>query len=222
MRVSRPSLVLYVVIGLFVFYGVLAGLTVNALADESASPAPSPSISLPTPSPSPTAEAPNHHLWSKHWAKQARHNRLPLKRLSRCLMRPLPRLETRPGSGASDRQWNRYGHRCYNAAVRFVKLKSKWHRLVFQPVVVNYMDWAPCVRYYWPANQVATAMIVIRTESGGRANASGAGGMYRGLFQLCSSWWGYCGSAGPYNGPANIRAAAKLQRECGWGPWPWL
>lgn len=183
----RPSLILVLFLGLLAFYFVLGGMTL-ARAEESASPEPSPTISVQTPSPSPTAEAPNHHLWAKHWAKQARKNRHALKKLSGLLSRPLPALPHRLDSGASDRQWNRYGHRCYKAAVRFQKLKHKWAkawtRIQRDPVALGKLL---ARRYYgWTGAEWTALYLLWNRESGWKVYHEGqTGETAYGIPQAC-------------------------------------
>ena len=172
MRASmRPSLILVLSLGFLAWYVPLGGIAL-ALAEESASPEPSPAISLPTPSQSPSAEAPNHHLWAKHWAKQARQNRHALKKLSGLLSRPLPRLCPRVGSDATDAAWARYGRRCKAKAYRFVKLRKawakEWQRINADPVALGR---ALAAKYGWTGAQWVALYRLWSAESGWRVHA---------------------------------------------------
>ena len=169
MRASmRPSLILVLSIGFLGFYGVLFAMTVDAAAEESASPQP---IVTPLPTISPP-EAPNHHLWSKHWAKQARQNRHALKKLSGLLSRPLPRLCPRVGSDATDAAWARYGRRCKAKAYRFVKLRKawakEWQRINADPVALGR---ALAAKYGWTGAQWVALYRLWSAESGWRVHA---------------------------------------------------
>ena len=174
MRASmRPSLILVLPLGFLAWYVLLGGIAL-ALAEESASPEPSPAISLPTPSQSPSAEAPSHHLWSKHWATRAAKNRRALRSLSRSLGRPLPRLCPRVGSDATDAAWARYGRRCKAKAYRFVELHKKWakdwRKMQSDPVALGKMlarKW-----YGWTGAQWGALYRLWSAESGWRVHAN--------------------------------------------------
>ena len=160
----RPSLILVLSIGFLGFYGVLFAMTVDAAAEESASPQP---IVTPLPTISPP-EAPNHHLWSKHWATRAAKNRRALRSLSLSLGRPLPRLCARPGAFASDEVWARYGRRCKAKAYRFVELHKKWakdwRKMQSDPVALGKM--LAKKLYGWTGEQWTALYILWNRESG--------------------------------------------------------
>lgn len=226
MRDQRPGLILLVALGLCVFYGALFGLTVNALADESASPAPSPTFVLPTPSPTPTASEPvNRHLWAKHWAKQAAKNRRPLKALAVGLDRTIPPMPQRPKASASDRRWNRYGCACRDRAVLYVKLHRQWKKLLKDPVTLGrYL----AAKRGWTGAQWTALYRLWSAESGWRVHAAnptssaygipqalpgskmGPGWQHSALVQIR---WGLRYIAGRYGTPA---AAYAHLCGCGW------
>ena len=85
--------------------------------------------------------------------------------------------------------------------------------------------WRPLVEKYFPASQVATAMRVLRCESGGDPNAYNARSGASGLFQHLKRYWpsradaaGWAG-ASVFNGEANIAVSAWLQGRDGWRHW---
>jgi soluble lytic murein transglycosylase-like protein len=85
-------------------------------------------------------------------------------------------------------------------------------------------QWRPVVEQYFPANQVATAMRVMRCESGGNPGAVGKDNDI-GLFQHLARYWqdrsqkaGWAG-ASAYDPTANVAVAAWLQRTGGWSHW---
>lgn len=202
-----------------------------APAAGEASPSPA---ATPSPSPSVTT-TPADPTWALHWRAQATRNRRPLPRLRYCLglpsLRPLP---TKPSLSASQPTWARYGQRCKRLAVNYIQSAKRLRQRLWHPVIVNYMDWQPLVRWYWPRGGpawhcpacgasgttiVSQALHTIYHESGGRETA-GSGTGCAGLFQLCSTWERYC-PHGRMDGASNIRGAWILQRGAGWSPWAW-
>jgi hypothetical protein len=112
----------------------------------------------------------NNHLWAKHWAKRAAHNQRALKKLSRCLSRPLPRLAERPKATASDAAWSRYGRRCKAKAHKFVEMRKDWakdwHKMQSDPVALGKV--LAKKLYGWTGAQWTALYILWNRESGWR------------------------------------------------------
>jgi len=92
--------------------------------------------------------------------------------------------------------------------------------------------WRSVVQQYWPAERVQCVVDLIQRESGGNPQANNSG-RYLGLLQHSQGAWngrataiglvdGNGLTAHPYNGAANIRAAAWLANNSSpwWQPWP--
>lgn len=66
-------------------------------------------------------------------------------------------------------------------------------------------------KHYSKAHRVALC------ESGLTARADN--GQYQGVFQLSASWRAYFGIGSGFNPYMNVRAAHRIYRGQGWGPW---
>ena len=80
-------------------------------------------------------------------------------------------------------------------------------------------QWRTLVAQYpW---DVEAALRIMRCESGGNARAYNAGSGASGLFQFLMVFhaWRFAGTAGVFDGAANIAVAYSLWREQGWQPW---
>ena len=93
----------------------------------------------------------------------------------------------------------------------------------------NTEQWAGLVAEYFPANQVAMALCVIRGESGGNPGADNPRSSAAGLWQFLRSTWddmvprdvtgGSYASGAVYDPVASTRAAAWLWANAGWSQW---
>lgn len=93
----------------------------------------------------------------------------------------------------------------------------------------NVEQWRPLVEKYFASDKVATAMCIMKYESGGNPNAKNRRSTAAGLFQFLKSTWdkvvprevtgGSYASGQVYIPEANVRAAAWLQANAGWTQW---
>ncbi len=94
----------------------------------------------------------------------------------------------------------------------------------------NVEQWRPLVATYFAANKVNTAMCILNHETGGTGdpNSKNDRSSAAGLFQFLRKTWnsvplsvtgGTYDSGQVYNPDANVRAAAWLQINAGWGQW---
>lgn len=93
----------------------------------------------------------------------------------------------------------------------------------------NVEQWRPLVEKYFASDKVATAMCIMKYESGGNPNAKNRRSTAAGLFQFLKSTWdkvvprevtgGSYASGQVYIPEANVRAAAWLQANAGWSQW---
>jgi hypothetical protein len=83
-------------------------------------------------------------------------------------------------------------------------------------------QWRGLVGSYFPANQVNTALCVMRYESGGNPNANNSRSTAIGLMQILASLWGpvYGVSHEQLKDPnTNMRVARGVWDRQGWGAW---
>lgn len=86
----------------------------------------------------------------------------------------------------------------------------------------NVEQWRGLVASYFPANQVNTALCVMRGESGGNPNADNPRSTAVGLMQILASLWGpvYGVSHEQLKNPdTNMRVARGVWDRQGWGAW---
>jgi len=106
-------------------------------------------------------------------------------------------------------------------AIKYVADAKRLRQRLWHPVIVNYMDWAPIVRWYWPRSQVSNCLYCIFHESGGIA--SNGNGTCEGLMALIYTWWNGSSAYGwkfdPHVGWLNIKYGYKLFEKAGWSPW---
>ncbi len=82
--------------------------------------------------------------------------------------------------------------------------------------------WRPLVEAQFPAEEVETAMCIIRHESNGEPEADNPRSSARGLFQVLGSLWApYYGmsQAELYDPATNTRIARKIWDKQGWRAW---
>lgn len=176
-----------------------------------------PSPTVPDPAPTITPE-PLHTAWALHWRAQAVKNRRPLPRLAYCLSVSKPTVvPARPSLTASQRVWSRYGQRCKTLAVEYVKDAKRLRQRLWHPVIRNYTNFRPLVRWYFDRGEDAIALPILRDESGGSLAASN--GPCQGPWQLHSCWWRGKFHINPHDPVASTRVAAWLQNAAGWDSW---
>ena len=192
---------------------------------DTGSPSPSPSATVspsPTPSPSvsPTPAPASADLvaWCLRWHRLAGRDRARLGRLRACLGRG--RLRALPGRPSSDAasEWSAYGHRLKRLAHRWAAERPRDLHAILCPKDVSVASWKPCVRYFWPADEVGNCLICISRESGGRSWAVGPGGACVGLMQEAECWackWHYDRTCGWQN----IKYGYEIWLDCGWSAW---
>jgi hypothetical protein len=79
-------------------------------------------------------------------------------------------------------------------------------------------QWTPLVEAYFPADEVTTALCVMRWESGGNPNAVNASSGAAGLFQIMPFWWDHYGG-NRYDPDTNVRTARLIWDQQGWAGW---
>lgn len=99
---------------------------------------------------------------------------------------------------------------------------SELHTVVFEQIADPVERWRPLVAGHFPAEEVDTAMCVLRHESGGDPDADNPRSSATGLFQILDSHWG------PYfdvtteelfDPVTNIRLAGEIRELQGWWAW---
>lgn len=85
----------------------------------------------------------------------------------------------------------------------------------------NVEQWRALVTAYFP-NEVNRALCIVDAESGGNPNARNPSSGAAGLFQVMPFWWDKYGGD-RYDPETNVRIAAKIRAQQGWGAWsPYL
>ena len=84
-------------------------------------------------------------------------------------------------------------------------------------------DWRPLLAVYFPADQIETAVRVMKCESGGDPYAQNSRSTAGGLFQFLDSTWRATGYGGypKYDPEANIAAAAAWLGVHDYASWWW-
>jgi soluble lytic murein transglycosylase-like protein len=77
-------------------------------------------------------------------------------------------------------------------------------------------QWRPLVAVYFPG-EVDTALRIMACESGGNPNAYNPSGA-SGLMQVMAFWFNHHGGD-PFDPDNNLRVAALVRAEQGWGAW---
>lgn len=93
---------------------------------------------------------------------------------------------------------------------------------VFEEMADPVYRWRPLVAEHFPADEVDTAMCIIRHESGGDPEADNPRSSATGLFQILAGLWGdhYQVTHDQFTDPElNVRLARDIWDAYGWGAW---
>lgn len=101
-------------------------------------------------------------------------------------------------------------------------IAEELHTVVFEQMVDPVERWRPLVSRYFPADDVDTAMCILRHESGGDPDADNPRSSATGLFQILASGWAPHFNVGVdqlFEPTTNVRLAREILDIQGWTAW---
>lgn len=101
-------------------------------------------------------------------------------------------------------------------------IAEELHSVVFEQMVDPVERWRPLVSRYFPADDVDTAMCILRHESGGDPDADNPRSSATGLFQILASGWAPHFNVSVdqlFEPTTNVRLAREILDIQGWTAW---
>lgn len=101
-------------------------------------------------------------------------------------------------------------------------IAEELHTVVFEQMVDPVERWRPLVSRYFPADDVDTAMCILRHESGGDPDADNPRSSATGLFQILASGWAPHFNVSVdqlFEPTTNVRLAREILDIQGWTAW---
>ncbi len=102
------------------------------------------------------------------------------------------------------------------------QLADEAEAFVFEQVADPVDRWRPLVEEHFPADEIDTALCIIRHESGGDPEADNPRSSATGLFQILAGTWGdfYDVTEEQFTDPElNVELARDIWEGYGWGAW---
>lgn len=101
-------------------------------------------------------------------------------------------------------------------------IAEELHTVVFEQMADPVERWRPLVSRYFPADDVDTAMCILRHESGGDPDADNPRSSATGLFQILASGWAPHFNVSVdqlFEPTTNVRLAREILDIQGWTAW---
>jgi hypothetical protein len=101
-------------------------------------------------------------------------------------------------------------------------IETEIEAVAFEHIADPVERWRPLLEQHFPADEVETALCIIRYESGGDPNADNPRSSATGLFQILAGPWGdhYGVTETQFRDPyLNIFLARDIWRQSGWLAW---
>ena len=107
-------------------------------------------------------------------------------------------------------------------AVAVDAIESEAEAIAFEQIADPVDRWRPLVQQHFPADEVETALCIIRYESAGDPAADNPRSSATGLFQILAGHWGdqFRVSETQFRDPdLNVRLARVIWDDAGWRAW---